>query len=540
MKYYLLIIAFTSLLSACGKRSPTNVETGTANQILHIGNSEEPREIDPQLSTGSPESNIHLALYEGLTRKHPKTLEPTPGIAESWTISDDQRIYTFTLRKDALWSNGDHITADHIVWSFKRSLMPNLASEWAYMKYYIKNAEEFNTGKITNFSEVGVRTLDEHTVQFELNYPVDFFLQLLSHASYFPVHPPTILAHGPIDQAISLWTRPKNWVGNGPFTLKTWTLNERIETTKNPNYWDADNVLLNGVVFYPITDQQAEVRAFRSGQIHLSYSPTMAIEKVAHYKTNEPESLRIHPTYATYYYEFNTTKPPFDDVRVRRALSLAVDRKAIVERVSKSGEQPGYSLIPDDPDGFSPTQQFSYDIDKAKILLADAGYPNGEGFPAVDILYNSQDNHRKIALAIQQMLAVNLNIQVGLLNQEWKVYLNSRTNLEHDIARAGWISDYLDPSNFVEILLSNSGNNNTGWASSEYDTIIAELKKTSDREERFALFERANKILSDEMPVIPIYLYSDVNLVSTEVKGWYDNVMHTHPYNRVYLEKAEK
>jgi len=530
-----LISASLLGLAGCGK-TETNFETGLAQQILHIANGEEPRELDPQLSTGSPESNIHLAIYEGLTQKDPKSLEILPGVAESWTRSDDGLVYTFKIRANARWSNGDALTAHDFVWSWHRALMPTLASEWAYMKYFIKNAEAFHKGELSGFDKVGVKALDDYTLEVSLESPTEFFLQLVNHPSYFPVHKGTILKHAAMDQPVSPWTRPENWVGNGPFTLQSWELNKQITTAKNPEYWDSKNVKLNGVVFYPITDQQAEVRAFRSGQIHLTYTPQMAIEKVQHYKDNEPESLRITPTYASYFYEINVTREHFKDKRVRQALAYAIDRKTLVERVTRAGEREAYSLMPNDPEGYSPSGLFEYNPEKARQLLADAGYPNGEGFPAIEILYNTQDNHRVVALAIQQMLKENLSITVQLQNQEWKVYLNTKKEQQHDIARAGWIADYLDPSNFLEILLSTAGNNDTGWGNAEYDAILAELKRTSDKQARYALFEQANQILVDEMPVIPIYLYADLNLVSPVVKGWYDNVMHYHPYNRVYLE----
>jgi oligopeptide transport system substrate-binding protein len=535
----LFFIAFVVIAFVSCSKTETNFDSGLKNQILHIANSDEPRELDPQLSTGSVEHNIHIALSEGLTRKHPKTLKIQPGLAESWRIEEDGKRYIFKLRRNARWSNGDPITAHDFRWSWQRSLMPNFASEWAYMKYFIVNAEAYNTGELNDFSEVGVRALSDYELQVDLVYPTDFFLQLLDHPSYFPVHQATILAHGDMDQAISQWTRPENWVGNGPFKLTKWQINQEIVVEKNPNYWDASNIKLNGIHFYPITDQQAEVRAFRAGQIHLTYSPQMAIEKVAYYQEHHPDLLRVTPTYASYHYEFNVTKPPFDNKLVRQAFALAVDRQTLVERVTKAGERPSYSLIPHDPEGYSPKTLFHYDPDKAKQLLADAGYPNGEGFPEVELLYNTQDNHRKIALALQQMLANNLGVKITLQNQEWKVYLNTKKNLEHQIARGGWIADYLDPSNFLDILGSESGNNDTGWKNAAYDKILRDIMQTRSTEERYALFEQANAMLAEEMPVLPVFLYSDLNLVAKEVKGWHDNVMHYHPYNNVYLEAQQ-
>lgn len=540
MKHIILFLVALTLITSCGKKSPTNVKTGTPNQILHVGNGEEPRELDPLLTTGSPEHNILYALFEGLMSKNPETLEVQPAVAKSVELSEDKKTYRFTLRENARWSNGDPLTAKDFVYSWKRSLMPNLGSEWAYMKYYIKNAEAFHSGKIDDFNLVGVHAVEELVLEVELEYPASFFLQLLDHNSYYPVHQATIEKFAPIDQPISPWALPENFVGNGPFVLTKWAINQIIETKRNIHYWDNDNVKLNGVNFYPITDQQAEVRAFKAGQVHLTSTPSMAIEKIAYYKKNKPDVLRVVPTYSIYHYEFNTTEPPLDDVRVRRALSMAIDRETLVKRVSKGGETAAYTFVPADPEGYSPEPLFTYDPKKAQALLAEAGYPDGVGFPLIDILYNTQDNHRKIALALQQMLKDNLNIKIQLSNQEWKVYLNTKRNLEHKIARAGWLADYLDPSNFFEVLYSKSGNNDTGWKNAEYDKIIEDLKKTHIEEERFELFAAANKILAEEMPIIPIYNYSDLNLVSSEVKGWHNNVLHYHPFNRVYLESTDK
>lgn len=534
-KKLLLTIAMSVFIFACGKKAETNVERGNREQILFVANGNEPRELDPQLSTGSPESNISISLFEGLVNLDSKTLSPIPGVALTWDIADNGMMYTFKLRENAKWSNGDKLTAHDFVYSWKRALMPNFGSEWAYMKFDIHNAEEFYKGEITDFSEVGVKALDDYTLQIKLNSSTPYFLQLLSHGSYYPVHQGTIEKFAAIDQPVSNWTRPENFVGNGPFVLSEWKINDVIRVSKNNQYWDASNVALNGIHFFPIEDQQSEVRAFRSGQVHLTSTPTMAIEKIGYYRENDPDVLRIVQAYSSYYYEFNTTKKPFDDPRVRKALAMTIDRESLVANVSKGGQRPSFTLVPPNEEGYVPKPNFAYDIERAKELLAEAGYPNGEGFPFVELLYNTQDDHRKVALAIQQMWKETLNIHVELKNQEWKVYLNTMSNLEHYIARRGWIADYVDPSNFFEVFLSTSGNNNSGWKNAEYDELMQKIKDESNREARFALFDEANSLLAEEMPILPIYYYSDINLVAKNVKGWHNNVMHRHSFNRVSL-----
>ena len=527
----------TSLfLGACGTKTQTNVEYGIENQVLFYGNGDEPKSVDPQITTGSPESNIILSLFEGLVRKDHASLEPKPAVAESWRISEDGTVYTFNLRKSAKWSNGEPLTAQDFVKSWKRALTPTLANEYAYMMFYVKNAEAYYKGEITNFDEVGVSAVGDHTLVVTLNYPAQFFLQLLDHHSYYPVHIPTIAKHGALDDPNSRWVLPENFVGNGPFTLKRWEINSVLEVVKSETYWDKDNIHLQAVQFLPIEDKQAEERAFRSGRVHVTNTPQLDIEKISVYKEKYPEQIRITPTYTSYYYEFNVNKKPFNDARVRKAFAYAIDRELLVNRVSKGGEVPAYSLIPHDPQGYSPKQYFEFDVEKAQALLAEAGYPNGEGFPVMSLLYNTNDNHRKVALAVQQMLKSNLNVDIQLENKEWKVYIDAKKNLHHDIARAGWLADYLDASNFFDILLSYSGNNNTGWVNSVYDQLMADVTKESDSQKRFALFEQANQLLAEEMPVIPIYYYADINLVHPSVKNWPDNVLHFHPFKYVKLE----
>ena len=537
-KTVFLILLSTIIAIGCGKKTETNVEYGYANKILYIANQDEPQAIDPHLFTGIPDRNIALALFEGLVTLDSKTLKPLPAASESWTISDDLTTYTFQLRKNARWSNGDMVTAEDFVYGWRRALTPTLPNLYAYLMYYVVNAEAYHRGEITDFSQVGIKALSPSQLQVTLNHPTNFFLQMIDHHSFYPVHRTTIEQHGGIDDALSKWTRPENFVGNGPFTLKSWQVNKEIAVQKNPHYWDADNVFLNEVHFLPITDQQVEVRAFRTGQVHLTNTPQMAIEKIAFFREKQPEALRITATYSTYFYYFNTTIEPLNDARVRRAIAMAIDRDLIVEKVTKGGEVPAYSIIPVDPNGYKPNTYFKFDIEEAKKLLAEAGYVNGKGFPTFEILYNTNDNHRKVAVAIQQMLKQNLNIDVQLINKEWKVYLDEMAHLRHDIARGGWIADYIDPTNFFTLLLSSAGNNRTGWKNADYDALLKAMEREPDDQKRYAIFEQANKMLSEAMPLMPIYYYSDINVVDPNIEGWYDNAMHYHPYQYVKFKNT--
>jgi oligopeptide transport system substrate-binding protein len=530
---FLLAMCLT-LLNGCNNQGG-NVEYGNQHQILHAGNGAEPQDLDPHITTGIPEYDIQKTLFEGLAAKNPRTLEPIPGAAESWTISPDGKLYTFMLRKNARWSNGDPVTAHDFVYSWKRILSAKMAADHSYMLYCIDNAEQYYTGKIQDFEQVGVKALNDHTLQVRLKNPTPFFLQLLDHHSMFPVHQPTIEKFGAMDERGTQWTRAGNLVGNGPFKLKTWEVNKILVVEKNPNYWDTANIRLQQIHFHPIEDLNTEERMFRTGQIHLTLAGYVAIEKIATYKKENPELIHITPGYASYYYEFNTTRKPFDDVRVRRALAMAIDRQQIVDKVAKGGQLPAYALTPPDPYGYQPKAAIEYDVTKARSLLAAAGYADGKGFPKFELLYNTAENHQKIATAIQQMWKTNLNINAQLSNQEWKVYINSRNNLEHDIARAGWLADYVDPSNFLDILLSYSGNNRAGWKNVEYDRLLNQAAATADSEARYAILQQAEQLIVDEVPVIPIYYYSDIHLVANSVRNWQDNIMKYHPFNDMYL-----
>lgn len=530
-----LVVAFS--ITSCGQKQLSNVELGNKNQILHLGNGTEPQGIDPHLTTGMPEANITEAVLEGLTGLDAKTLEIHPAVAESWAISADGKSYTFKLRKDAKWSNGDTVIASDFVYAWKRALSPSLGNLYAYMLFYIENAERYNKSEITDFTQVGVKAIDDHTLSVTLKAPTHFFLQLLAHHSFFPVHPATIESFGGIDNRLSKWTLPGNFVGNGPFILNTWEVNKILTVKKSDTYWDAKNVTLQEIHFYPIEDTAAEERAFRSGQLHVTN--TVPIEKVSTYHSKNPELIRSFPIYGSYFYLINTTRPPFNDKNVRKAISYAIDREQIVKRITKGGQLPSYSLVPSDPTGYKPSPLMAYDIKKAQAFLSAAGFPNGEGFPPFEILYNTQDGHRKIAIAIQNMLKRNLNVQVNLLNQEWKVYLTSTDNKEYDLARQGWIGDFSDPSNFFELMLSDIGNNRTGWKNPVYDQLMQEATHTADTEKRTAIFDRLNEILADEMPVIPIYVYTNSFLVQPSVRNWQQNVLIRPEYKSVRLEVTQ-
>jgi oligopeptide transport system substrate-binding protein len=530
-------IALSLILTGCGS-SESNVESGNRTGILHWGNGTEPQSLDPHIATGVPEHHVIVSLMEGLVHKDRETLAPVPGVAQSWTVSDDGRVYTFKLRNDARWSNGDVHNAYDYVWSWSRALQPALGNLYAYMYFPIVNAHEFYKGELTDFEQVGVKALDDLTLQVTLRNPTPFFLQLLDHYSMYPVHQATIEKFGRADERGTRWTYQGNYVGNGPFKLKSWEINRAIVVERNTYFHSNDDVKLNGIVFYPTENSTTEERMFRAGQLH--YTNDVPIDKVQTYRDANNPALKVVPYLGTYFYRVNIREPHLQDKRVRRALAMTIDREQLTEHVLKAGQIPAYAMTPPNTRGYYPPVNLSFDPEAARQLMADAGYPNGEGFPATEILYNTNEGHRKVAVAIQQMWREHLNIEVKLLNQEWKVYLDSESSGDYQISRAGWIGDYVDPNNFLDMFLCDGGNNRTGWCNKEYDRLILDVAPTAKtHEERLAVFAQAEQMLMDDLPVLPIYTYTTKHLVHPSLKNISNNIMDMQRYSEIYLEGAE-
>jgi oligopeptide transport system substrate-binding protein len=530
------VLLFSLFLSACGGgNSETRVEAGNREGVLHFGNHSEPQGLDPHIVTGVPENHIILSLFEGLVSKNPYTLEVEPGVAESWEISEDGRVYTFHLRNNAKWSNGDPVTAEDFRWSWQRALSPILGSEYSYMYYGIVNAEAYNKGDMPDFSQVGVKVLDTLTLEVTLISPVPYFLQLTDHHSMYPIHRSSVESFGAADDRIAPWAREGSIVTNGAFVVTEWQVNSHVRVEKNPLYWDADKVKLNAIVFYPTENLVTEERMFRDGQLHRTEE--IPLEKIATYRQEQPEVVAIAPWIGSYFYMINTTRHPLDDVRVRKALAMSIDRELVSETVIQGVHLPSTSLVPPGTLGYEPPKVFSYDPEQARALLAEAGYPNGEGFPGFELLYNTHEDHRKIAVALQQMWLENLNINVNLVNQEWKVYLDSHNNMNYDMSRRGWIGDFVDPYTFLNMYISEGGNNNTGFANARYDEIVLkEAPAELDRDKRYKLYREAETILLENMPILPVFTYQFKHLIQTSVKGMPTNIMDHYNYKYVSLE----
>ena len=535
-KINILSITLIFLIGCSENISP--VDSGLEQQIYHHGNGSEPQGIDPHIVTGVPEHHILISLCEGLTIPNPN---PTgsdgyiPGTAESWTISDDGKEYIFKLNKNAKWSNGDPVTADDFVWSWKRILTASLGSQYPDMLYYLVGAYEYHNGEIDNFDEVGIKALDSHTLKVNLKNPTPFFIGLLSHYSTWPVHKETVLKHGDIDDRNGEWTRPGNFVCNGPFQLKTWELNNKIVVEKNPHYYDASMVRLNEIHYYPVSNVMTEDRMFRAGQLHLTSS--MPTQKCPIYIEEKNPNLKIDPYMGTYFYRINTENETLSDVRVRKALAYSIDRQLLVDKVTQCGQIPAYSFTPPGSNGYQPSTEIPYDPVLAKQLLAEAGYSSDNPFPKLEILFNTNEGHRKVALAIQQMWQNELGIEVELVNQDWKVYLSREMVGDFQISRAGWIGDYEDPNTFLDLMRPNRGNNKTGWENMDFDALVEEANTINDQEKRYELLNEAEKILIDNMPIIPLYTYVRVYQLSPDVKGFNPHILDHHHPKFIYLER---
>jgi len=533
---FLMLMLFISL-TGCGS-GESNVSLGNKTGILYWGNGTEPASLDPHIATGVPEHHIMSSVMEGLVLKDRRSLEPRPGVAESWTISDDGRVYTFKLRDDARWSNGDPHIANDYVWSWWRALQPALGNQYAYMLFPIKNAKRYYDRETEDFGDVGVKALDKRPLQVTLTNPTPYFLQLLDHYSLFPVHQATIEKFGNADQRGTRWSYEGNLVSNGPFKLDEWKINRHITVTRNLHYWDNDNVALNGIVFKPVENTVTEERMFRAGQLHVTSS--VPADKISTYRKSNSTELKIAPYLGTYFYRLNIKTPQLQDRRVRRALGMAIDREKLVENITKGGQIPAYTMTPPGTMGYYPKSTLAFDPEGAKNLLSEAGYPNGEGFPAIEILYNTNEGHRKIAVALQEMWKEYLNIDIKLLNQEWKVYLATESAGDYQISRGGWIGDYVDPNNFLDMFLCGGGNNRTGWCNKEYDRLILEVAPSqSSHEERLAVFQQAETMLLNDMPIIPVYTYTSLKLVDLSVGNLDGNIMNQAMYKDIYLSPRQ-
>lgn len=520
-------------LAGCGSKTEEGAATPEKMVLRHNLNAD-PETIDPALNAAVDGATVLVNTFEGLMRLDEQD-KAIPGMAEKYEISEDGLTYTFHIR-DAKWSDGEPVKASDFEYAWKRALNPATAADYAYMLYYIKNGEKYGANE-ASADDVAVKALDDKTLEVVLEYPTDYFLELTAFPTYFPVRKDTVEANG------EQWAlNPETHLSNGPFKVVEWSHNDVMRLAKNENYYDAQRVKLDEVEFYFITEQSTSLTTFESDGVDvLEDVPTAEIKRLK----AETEEFKILPELGTYFYVFNVNKKPMDDINVRKALTLAIDRRAIVEVVTQAEQTPATGFVPPNilmPDGkdFRETVGDYYiketaQIEEAQKLLAEAGYPNGEGFPEVTLIYNTSENHKKVAEAIVEMWNQNLNIQIQLANQEWKVFQENRDQGNFVIARHGWLGDYVNPMTFLDMWISASGNNNAHWKNMEYDKLINEAKSSADQNARFEKMIAAEKLMMDDVITCPIYYYTRPAMIKDKAKGIKRSVLGFWYYDEAYI-----
>ncbi|AIP94857.1 oligopeptide ABC transporter substrate-binding protein OppA [Salmonella enterica] len=531
-KKSLIAAGILAALMAASAANAADVPAGVQladKQTLVRNNGSEVQSLDPHKIEGVPESNVNRDLFEGLLISDVEG-HPSPGVAEKWE-NKDFKVWTFHLRKNAKWSDGTPVTASDFVYSWQRLADPNTASPYAsYLQYgHIANIDDIIAGK-KPATELGVKALDDHTFEVTLGEPVPYFYKLLVHPSVSPVPKSAVEKFG------DKWTQPANIVTNGAYKLKNWVVNERIVLERNPQYWDNDKTVINQVTYLPISSEVTDVNRYRSGEIDMTYN-NMPIELFQKLKKEIPNEVRVDPYLCTYYYEINNQKAPFNDVRVRTALKLALDRDIIVNKVKNQGDLPGYSYTPPYTDGAKLVEPewFKWSQKKrneeAKKLLTEAGFTADKPL-TLDLLYNTSDLHKKLAIAVASIWKKNLGANVKLENQEWKTFLDTRHQGAFDVARAAWCADYNEPTSFLNTMLSDSSNNTAHYKSPAFDKLIADTLKVTDDAQRSELYAKAEQQLDQDSAIVPVYYYVNARLV----KPWVGGYTGKDPLDNIYVK----
>lgn len=505
------------------------------SQVLHRGNGEEPQTLDPHLAEGVPTSNILRDLFEGLT-----TIAPdgriVPGAALHWDISRDGLTYTFFLHPDGRWSNGEPVTAEDFVWSWRRVVDPSTGASYGRMLAPVANAEAIFAGELPP-EDLGITALNESTIQIELSDPTPYFLGLLTHPTTYPVYHPAVEEHG------RSHVRPGNLISNGAYRLTDWQIRSRVELERNEHFRAADEVIIERVVFYPFEDENTEFNRFRVGDLQWTYQ--VPSSQFAWLRRNMPEALMVSPWFGTYFFAFNLTREPFEDnLALRKALNLAVDREIITERVTRFGELPTFTLVPPGLPGYeSPEPEYadwtqSEREQEARRLYREAGYSDDNPL-TVELRYNTSENHRKLAVAVAAMWKQVLGVRTRLINEEFRVFLQNRAQRRvTEVFRAGWIGDYQDPFTFLELFHSGHGRNDPGYDNPQFDRLLERIASERIPARRHNLMAEAERMLLADQVILPVHVYVTRRLIDPRLKGWKENVMDHHLTRHMYLLKT--
>jgi oligopeptide transport system substrate-binding protein len=503
-----------------------------------IVNGNEPESLDPAIVTAVPDMRIAKALFEGLARLDGKTGRPLPGLAERWDISDDGRFYTFHLRTNAAWSTGEPITSSDVLYSWLRAVSPTTASDYAGQLFYITNAESFYNGQLKNPSEVGIRALDAHTVQIELNYPLAFFLDLCCYPTLAVVPQTSIQKYG------DRWVTHLPLSCSGPYELVSWRLNDKVRLRKNPYYWDAQNTRNSLIDMLPTASPNTALNLFETGIADVIWDKDLVPVELMDVLMKRP-AFHNFGFLGTFFYRFNVTRRPLDDPRVRLAFALATDKQQIVRKLTFGGEKVAYHFVPNGVANYQSPDGPGFNPDQARGLLAEAGFPEGKGFPRLQYMFFAAAGggakiQGKIAVELQEMWRKQLGVEIELRQIERKIFYSAQSRLDYDLSASSWVGDYNDANTFLDLFGSASGNNRTGWKNKTYDTLILQANQQTDLNRRAQLFRHAESILiAEEAPIVPVYFYAGfMYFDDSRIKGIYGNLLDEHPLQDIWKVTA--
>ena len=520
------LLFFLSVLLITGTLFATSEKERPAEEVVfRVINGAEPPTLDPSLSEDTTSHNILMALFDGLLIYDPKTNDGIPGVAESWEVASDGKTFIFHLRKST-WSDGVPITAQTVVDSWLRTLNPDTASPYAWlMGMVVEGADAYNTGS-AGPEAVKISAIDDYTFQATMVGPVPYVTSMLPHTVFgiLPIHI--------IEKYGDEWTLPGNMVSNGAFVLEEWKPQEIVTVVKNEKYYDADVVQLDKIVYYPSDDNTTRLNMYLAGEGDW-LNGSIPLDQLDAMKLRD--DYQVIPSLGTYYYEFNHTAAPFNNVKLRKAMAMSIDKQTLVDRVSKGGQIPADTVVPGMA-GYNSPAGNGYDVAKAKQLLAEAGYPDGKGFPEVVLLYNTNDGHKKIAEYVQQEWEKNLGIKISIENAEWKTVLARGKEQDFQVLRMGWIGDYLDANTFLELFQTDAGQNYGKYTNPKFDALIQEAARMPGGDARYNKLEEAEKIFIDQdQGVLPIYFYTNLNMIDMDVwGGWYSATQDWHHPKFIY------
>lgn len=532
---FLCLVITSVFLTGCGEKEH-DADRYSKEKILLVGNGGEPTGLDPAFGSTLRDMHIMYAIYECLLILDPKTLAPCPGVAEDWDVSRDGLTYVFHLRNNARFSNGDPVTAHDFVFTLRRMLSPRLGSPNATFLDDIKNAAKYNEGAIHDFNEVGVKAVDDYTLQFTLGTPNPFFSVVVANWMLAPLHQATLEKFDAVETANNDWFKPENFVGNGPFTLKEWRPNEYVEVEKNSYYWDANMVKLDKIRFFAMSNLEDEAYAFCRGKLHVTsglsskHAATCAHRSSPYLRSIELNGLDM--------YLFNVDVPPLNDVRVRQALSIGINRvnliNDVVNDVFSTDRKIAYNIISSTIPGYRRITSVQEDIKKAQQLLAEAGFPGGRGFPVLELIVPDDKTHFGVALAVEDMWRRYLGIEIKVVKADWRKAWGRANKKDYQIIRIGWINDEMDATS----ILKNASL--SGWNNLHFDKLLEMARNSPDIPTRYRYFAKAEAMIIDEVPIMPLFFFIHNFLVHPDVHGWGANSGTINYYQFIDLIPFEK